>query len=97
MNIQVLAIRFLHGDRSTKAFADVKIDDMIVSDFRVMQNEGRAYVRTPFSTYKNQTGELCFKQIVTFPDEVRGQIDNLILSAFYREREKSNAADTNDS
>lgn len=88
MGISVLEIRMLPGHKSTRAFVDVQIDAITIRDFRVMQNNGgKPYVRAPFSTYKNQTGELNFRQIIELPAEVRGQVDNEILMAFYREME----------
>lgn len=52
-----------------------------------MQNgSGRPYVKAPFQTYKNSAGEIQFRQIVDLPDEVRGQVDTMILAAFYREK-----------
>lgn len=90
MNIKVKEIRLLPGHKSTRAFCDLEIDGITVRDFRVMQNGGKPYVKAPFSTYRNQTGELSFRQIVDFPGEVRGRIDTAVLSAFYREQEKAN-------
>lgn len=86
MDIQVLEIRLFPGHKTTKAFCDIKIGDITVRDFRIMQNGGRPYVKAPFQTYKNNAGEIQFRQIIDFPDEVRGQIDTAILSTFYREK-----------
>lgn len=90
-------MRILPGNKSTRAFCDVRIRgdidiDITLHDFRVMQNGegGRAYVRAPFATHKTQTGELSFRQIVDLPKEIRGRVDALILTAFYREEEKRN-------
>ena len=90
MDIQVIDIRLLLGHKATRAFCDIRLNEIVVRDFRVMQNGGKPYIRAPFSTYKNQHGELCFRQIVDLPEEVRGQVDNLVLSAFYREKEREN-------
>ena len=87
MNIQITEVRLLPDHKATRAFVDLEIDGITFRDFRVMQNGSKSYVKAPFSTYKNQNGELCFRQIVDFPAEVRGRIDNAILSAFYREKE----------
>jgi hypothetical protein len=87
VRIEILGMRILPGNKSTRAFCDVQIGDITVRDFRVMQNGGRAYVRAPFTTYKTQTGELNFRQIIDLPEEVRGQVDTLILTAFYRDKE----------
>ena len=87
MEIQVLDVRILPGDRPLKAFADVRLDEILIRDFRVLQSNGRPYVKAPFQTYKNTVGEIQFRQIIDLPVEVRGQVDTAILSAFYREKE----------
>lgn len=90
MEIRILEIRILPpGTKSMRAFADVQLGDLILKDFRVMQdNGGKPYVKAPFTTYKDRTGQIKFRQIIGLPDEVRGKIDNLILSEYYREKEK---------
>jgi len=88
MKIEVLSVRLFPGHKTTRAFIDIRLDDVVIKDFRVIQNGGKPYVKAPFTTYKNQNGELCFRQIIDFPDEVRGRIDAAILSAFYREKEQ---------
>ena len=88
MNIYVLELRMLPGDKTTRAFVDVRLDDIVVRDFRVMQNGGKPYVRAPFQTYKNSVGEIQFRQIIDLPGEVRSQVDMAILGAFYRKKEE---------
>lgn len=90
MKIEILKIRFPKGNKVTKAFIDIIFDEIKVRDFRVMQNNGKAYVREPFTTYKNENGELQFRQIIEFSKEVQGRVFNEILNAFYRETEKIN-------
>lgn len=87
MEIRILDVRLLPGNKTTRAFIDIRLDDVVIKDFRVIQNGGKPHVRVPFTTYKNQNGELCFRQIIDLPDEVRGQVDTAILSAFYRMKE----------
>ena len=88
MKIDVLSVRLFPGHKATRAFIDIRLDYVVIKDFRVIQNGGKPHVKAPFTTYKNQNGELCFRQIIDFPDEVRGRIDAAILSAFYREKEQ---------
>jgi DNA-binding cell septation regulator SpoVG len=91
MEIRVLDIRLLPGSKVTRAFVDICLGDIVIRDFRVMQNGGRPYIKAPFQTYKNSAGAIQFRQIIDLPDEVRGQVDTLILSTFYREKEKEDA------
>ena len=93
MKIDVLEMRFPKGDGASRAFCDVMIDGITIRDFRIMQNGGRPYVKAPFQTYKNTAGEIQFRQIIDLPDEVRGRVDNMILTTFYREKEKRYADD----
>ena len=87
--VRVIDIRSTRKSGPLRAFADVKVGSVLVRDFRVLQDgAARPYVRAPYNTYKNPTGELCFRQIVDLPDEVRGRVDTAILSAFYREKEQ---------
>ena len=90
--VRVIEIRLLSDGRPLKAFADVQLGSVVIRDFRVMkENDKRLYVKVPFSTYKDQTGQLKFRPIIVLPDEVRGEIDLAILNAYQREMEKSNA------
>lgn len=92
MEIKVNEIRLLNGGKPLKAFVDVQLGNVVIRDFRVIKENGkRLYVKVPFSTYKDQTGQLKFRPIVVLPDEVRGEIDLAILNAYQGEMEKSNA------
>lgn len=89
MGIEVISLRLIESKKSgLRGFADIRLDAVTIRDFRIFQRNGKPYVKAPFTTYKNQNGEICFRQIIDLPDEVRGQIDTTILSAFYREKEK---------
>lgn len=93
MEIKVVDVRLLtpyaNNVKSVQAFVDVQFGNIIVRDFRVMKEDGRRpYVKVPYSTYKDQTGQLKFRPTVILPDEVRGEIDLAILNAYQREKEK---------
>ena len=89
--VRVIAIRPLSDGRPLKAFVDIQLGDVVIRDFWVVKEDGkRLYVKAPFSTYKDQVGQLKFRPIVVLPDEVRGEIDLAILNAYQREMEKKN-------
>jgi len=92
MEIQVIETRLLPGDRSLKAFCDVKVNDWVIHDFRVIKQNGqKAFVSPPQVSWKNpQTGEIKYKGILTIPPEQKQRIDVEILSAFQKEMEKRN-------
>jgi DNA-binding cell septation regulator SpoVG len=92
MDIKVIEIRLLPGDRSLKAFCDVRVDNWIIYDFRITQQSGqRLSVLPPQVSWKDpQTGAIRFKGVLTIPPEQKQRIDTEILHAFQREVEKRN-------
>jgi hypothetical protein len=89
--IQVLEMRFLPGGKATRAFVDLVIDGMTIRDFRVYQTNSRPSVRNPFISYRDQTGNLSFRQILDLPSTVQAEANALILSAYFRRlKEQSN-------
>ena len=89
--IKIIEIRLLNNGSALKAFVDVQIGNLVIRDFRVIkENSQRPYVKVPFSTCKDQAGQLKFRRIVVLPDEMRGEIDLAILNAYQREMEKRN-------
>lgn len=90
--VKVIEIRPFNDGRPVRAFVDIQLGNVVIRDFRVMkENSKRLYVKVPFSTYKDQTGQLKFRPIVVLPDEVRGEIDLAILNAYQGEMEKRDA------
>jgi DNA-binding cell septation regulator SpoVG len=90
MKVEVLEIRLVNSEK-TKAYIDLKFPgDIILRDFRVVKENGkRPYVKVPFTTYKDQTGQLRFRPIVVLPDEVRGEVDLAVLNAYQGKLEKN--------
>jgi DNA-binding cell septation regulator SpoVG len=94
MDIQVVEIRLLQGKRPLKAFADIKVKDWIIHDFRIVkQDRQRASVLPPQVSWKDPvTGAIKFKGILTIPSEQKQLIEVAILAAFQKEMKKGNGA-----
>lgn len=93
--VRVIEIRLLSDAKPLKAFIDIELGDLVIRDFRVIKENGkRLYVKVPFSTYKDQAGRLKFRPIIVLPDELRGEIDLVILNAYRREKERSDGHST---
>ena len=84
MEIHVLELRLLPGNKTTKAFCDVRIGAITIRDFRVYQTNGKPSVRNPFTTYKDHDGNLSFRQILDLPSNVQAEVNALILSEYFR-------------
>lgn len=93
MDIRVTDIRLLPGNKATRAFCDIRIGDITIRDFRIYSN-GKPSIRNPFSTYKDATGDLKFREIISLPPNVKAEVDALILSEYFR-RLKENQYDHN--
>jgi hypothetical protein len=74
-----------------KGFADLELDNgVIVREFRILQDPNkRPWVACPQISWKDpQSGEIKYKTVITFPDQLKGELDLLILTAWNREKEK---------
>jgi DNA-binding cell septation regulator SpoVG len=90
MSIEILTIRLTTTNSSLRAFVDVKVGDWIVNDWRVWQQNGRAYVSVPQSSWKDPSGQLKFKPILKLPDDQLEKLQTAILFAYHQELEKTN-------
>lgn len=93
MQIEILELRLLNGDRSLRAFVDLQIGDWIVREFRVIKENGkRPWVASPQTSWKDpESGQIKYKTVITFPDELKGEIDRVVLNRFTEEMENKNA------
>jgi DNA-binding cell septation regulator SpoVG len=91
VKIEVTSLRLVDPKESgLRGFADVKVDSILIRDFRILQRNGKPFVEGPHTTRKKD-GQMFFNQIVTFPEELRVQVETAILTAFFGEKEKNNA------
>lgn len=90
--IEVLQIKLLSGVRHLKAFADLRIGDWVVRDFRIIrENGGRILIDVPQSSWMNkETRRLQFKAILTLPSELKQEVDMAVLQAYKMAVEKMN-------
>lgn len=90
MNVEVVEVRRTWKPGSLRAFADVKIGNMMVTDFRIFQEDGgRARVEVPMAIWRDtKTRALRFKPVITFPDDLMGRIQTEILSCYHRAMEQ---------
>jgi DNA-binding cell septation regulator SpoVG len=95
MSIEILTIRLTNTHSSLRAFADIKVGTWIINDWRVWkQNNDRAYVSVPQSSWKDPSGQIKFKPILKIPDEQLEKIQTAILYAYHQEMEKKRGNDS---
>jgi DNA-binding cell septation regulator SpoVG len=93
MKIEVTSIRLVDPNLPSglRGFADIKLDDILIRDFRIVQRNGKPSVEGAHTTFKKD-GQIRFNQIVNFPGELKARVDTAILAAYFREKEKESAA-----
>jgi hypothetical protein len=82
--IRVLEVRFMPGSKATRAFADIRIGEITIRDFRIYQPNGKLSVQNPFTAYRDRAGNLCFRQIINLPASVENEAHALILAEYFR-------------
>ena len=74
-----------------KAFASVKVDNIIIHDFRIVQQDGqRAWVSVPQVSWKDNQGQIKYKALLDIPGELKQRIEVAILSAWEQEKASAN-------
>ncbi len=83
--IEVIELRQVRNG-NLKAFADIQLGQTIIRDFRVVHQSGqRPWVGPPQVAWKDPSGELKYKAIITFPKELKELVDSMILARYQRE------------
>ncbi len=80
--------------KALKAFADIELESgIVIREFRIIQEQGkRPWIACPQISWKDpDSGQIKYKTVITFPDQIKGEIDLLILNAWGREKENSSA------
>jgi len=91
MDIRILDLRLQNSGKPLRAFIDIAYGGLTIRDFRVIkENSKRLIVACPQLSWKDKTGFIKYKTLITFPDEIKGEIDRLILNAYHREMETHN-------
>jgi len=94
MDVEVEAIRLLPNSNNVRAYVDIRIGQpygWLIRDFRVLKTDGHKYlVNGPQTSWRDPTsGQIRIKQILSLPDDQRQVIEAIVLSAYLREKEKS--------
>jgi DNA-binding cell septation regulator SpoVG len=89
VEIKVIEIRLLNGDRPLRAFVDVQVGDWVIHDWRIIKHDGqRAWVSVPQPSWKDRDGKVKYRALLSIPGELKQRIEVAILSA--REKERRN-------
>ena len=84
--VKVIGIRLLSTEKPLKAFVDVQVGDWIIRDWRILKhNDERAQVSVPQVSWKDRSGTVKYRALLSVPGELRQRIELAILSAWDKE------------
>ena len=90
--IKILELRLMNGDKTLKGFCDIEINSWIIREWRIIKENGkRPWIAPPQLSWKALDGRIQYKTVITLPDDLKGEIDFIILKKFTEEMEKRNA------
>ena len=89
MDVEVVELKLIRGrSRSLKAFANVRVSDWEIHNWKVVQQtDHRAQVEMPQVGWRDSSGELRFRKLLSIPGELRQRIEVAILSPWEREKQ----------
>jgi hypothetical protein len=88
--IKVIEIRSVTDGRPLKAFADVQVNDWVIYDWRIVKHDGeRAQVSVPQVSWRDRSGTVKYRALLSIPGELRQRIEVAILSAWEKELHKN--------
>ncbi len=84
MNIKVKINKILEGDKPTKAYATVTIDDSIaIHGVGVVIKEKGRYVSMPFTRFTNSDGEEIRRDVChPISSSVRNEVEEAVFKAY---------------
>jgi len=83
MNIEVLEIKKVSNAGKLRAFAKLKLGEIICCDFRVIQQEGqKAWVSVPQLGWTGTDGKVRYKNMVELPEKLKSEVFKAILAAW---------------
>lgn len=95
MEIKIIDLKLIRGDKPLKALVAIEVGGIIIRDIRVVKENGRRpVVLAPQNSWKGDDGQIRYRTVVTFPDEMKGEIDLVVLKKYLGELEKHNASST---
>jgi DNA-binding cell septation regulator SpoVG len=87
--IEVVEIQNVNLKGALQGFADIRIGGLILRNFKIIRGEnGALQVEYPTTTFRNSSGQIRYKPLVSCPAELMQKICVKILSAWTEGKEQ---------
>lgn|SRR5574341_1492004 len=82
--LEVLSITPVEGRGSLRAFVNIRCDDLVINDCRIIQEPGKKpWFSLPVLSYKTQYGTTQYRTLVQILDEhLKNRISEAVLSTW---------------
>jgi len=89
MSVEILNLRPVQNRGNLKAFADIKIGEILIRSFRVVQQPGRRpWVSPPVESWEGDDGQRHYKRLVVLPEDLGEEVSRAILAAWRKGRNR---------
>jgi hypothetical protein len=89
--IIVTEIRRARKPGALLGFADLRLGDVLIQDFRILKgSDGRLRVDPPQRAWKDDSGRLRFRSILTLPPALKQTVELTVLTMWREEMEETN-------
>lgn len=92
--IKVLKIVRLQGTGVLRGFVDIALGSLVVNDWRIIQRQNEPLqVSYPLVSYKDKSGVLRYRSLLSVPSQLKQSIDLQILLAWKQEGQTNGGTD----
>lgn len=92
MNIKVEIKKILEGDKPTKAYANIVIDDaVVICGVRIVENENGRHMSMPMTSFTTKQGENVTRPVCRpITSQARKELEEALFAAFEQENNNIN-------
>jgi len=88
MNLEIIELRPIFSNGPLRAFVTVRVGDWTIHEWRIIQKDGqRAWISVPQVSWKDKTGAVKYRALLSIPGELKQRIEVAILSAWEKEQQ----------
>lgn len=89
-DITVLNITPIEGRGSLRAFVNIRLGKLVISDCRIIKEPGKApWVSMPVLSYRNEHGTALYKTLIQIVDsELKNLISRAVITAWEQKQEE---------
>lgn len=90
--IEIVDLTLLSWDRPLKAIGSVRIGNLTIHGFRIVQETGeRAAVLMPTATTRGNGGQIIYRSLLSLPSGIQQIVEAELFAAWHRRKENESS------